>query len=97
MLSNTVQVVAGNGPRASDARADRGGADAVEGGDRPRSIRTTRIVVVGVPQLTAIMDPARAAGRCDRGWRDQVFRRFCQGHRGGGVPAPQGSATRRDG
>jgi IMP dehydrogenase len=63
-LSNTVQVVAGNVATAEATRALIGaGADAVKVGIGPGSICTTRIVAgVGVPQLTAIMDAARAAG-----------------------------------
>ena len=63
-LSNTVQVVAGNVATAEATRALIGaGADAVKVGIGPGSICTTRIVAgVGVPQLTAIMDSARAAG-----------------------------------
>lgn len=63
-LSNTVQVVAGNVATAEATRALIGaGADAVKVGIGPGSICTTRIVAgVGVPQLTAIMDSAGAAG-----------------------------------
>lgn len=63
-LSNTVQVIAGNVATAEATRALIGaGADAVKVGIGPGSICTTRIVAgVGVPQLTAIMDSARAAG-----------------------------------
>ncbi len=63
-LSNTVQVVAGNVATAEATLALIGaGADAVKVGIGPGSICTTRIVAgVGVPQLTAIMDAARAAG-----------------------------------
>jgi IMP dehydrogenase len=63
-LSNTVQVVAGNVATAEATRALIGaGADAVKVGIGPGSICTTRIVAgVGVPQLTAIMDAAGAAG-----------------------------------
>jgi IMP dehydrogenase len=63
-VSNTVQVVAGNVATAEATRALIGaGADAVKVGIGPGSICTTRIVAgVGVPQLTAIMDSARAAG-----------------------------------
>ncbi|WP_430464171.1 IMP dehydrogenase [Tabrizicola sp.] len=59
-----VQVVAGNVATAEATRALIGaGADAVKVGIGPGSICTTRIVAgVGVPQLTAIMDAARAAG-----------------------------------
>ncbi|WP_340587899.1 IMP dehydrogenase [Erythrobacter alti] len=63
-LSNHVQIVAGNvaTAEATKALADAG-ADAVKVGIGPGSICTTRIVAgVGVPQLTAIMDAASAAG-----------------------------------
>jgi len=62
-LSNEVQVVAGNVATAEATRALIGaGADAVKVGIGPGSICTTRMVAgVGVPQLTAIMDSARAA------------------------------------
>jgi IMP dehydrogenase len=62
-LSNSVQVVAGNVATydAAKALADAG-ADAIKVGIGPGSICTTRIVAgVGVPQLTAIMESARAA------------------------------------
>ena len=64
MLSNEVQVVAGNVATAEATRALIGaGADAVKVGIGPGSICTTRMVAgVGVPQLTAIMDCAAAAG-----------------------------------
>ena len=63
-LSNEVQVVAGNIATGEAARALIGsGADAVKVGIGPGSICTTRMVAgVGVPQLTAIMDCAAAAG-----------------------------------
>ena len=63
-LSNTVQVVAGNVATAEATKALIGaGADAVKVGIGPGSICTTRMVAgVGVPQLTAIMDCAAAAG-----------------------------------
>jgi len=66
-LSNTVQVVAGNVATAEATRALIGaGADAIKVGIGPGSICTTRIVAgVGVPQLTAIMDCAEAAGQSD--------------------------------
>lgn len=62
--SNAVQVVAGNVATAAATRAlIDAGADAVKVGIGPGSICTTRIVAgVGVPQLTAIMDAASAAG-----------------------------------
>ncbi|MGZ9810705.1 IMP dehydrogenase [Pseudoroseicyclus sp. H15] len=63
-LSNEVQVIAGNVATAEGTRALIGaGADAVKVGIGPGSICTTRMVAgVGVPQLTAIMDCAGAAG-----------------------------------
>ncbi|MGB3689281.1 MAG: IMP dehydrogenase [Jannaschia helgolandensis] len=63
-LSNKVQVVAGNVATTEGTRAlIDAGADAVKVGIGPGSICTTRIVAgVGVPQLTAIMDAAAAAG-----------------------------------
>ena len=63
-FSSTVQVIAGNVATAEATRALIGaGADAVKVGIGPGSICTTRSVAgVGVPQLTAVMDSARAAG-----------------------------------
>lgn len=63
-LNDKVQVVAGNIATAEAARAlIDAGADAIKVGIGPGSICTTRIVAgVGVPQLTAIMDAASAAG-----------------------------------
>ncbi len=63
-LSNEVQVIAGNVATAEATRAlIDAGADAIKVGIGPGSICTTRMVAgVGVPQLTAIMDCARAAG-----------------------------------
>src|SRR5205085_3922996 len=62
-LSNSVQVIAGNIATADAAKAlADAGADAIKVGIGPGSICTTRIVAgVGVPQLTAVMDAARAA------------------------------------
>lgn len=62
-LSNSVQIIAGNvaTSEATKALIDVG-ADAVKVGIGPGSICTTRIVAgVGVPQLTAIEDCAKAA------------------------------------
>ncbi len=61
--TNRVQIVAGNIATYDAARAlIDAGADAVKVGIGPGSICTTRIVAgVGVPQLTAISEAARAA------------------------------------
>ncbi len=61
--SNEVQVVAGNVATGEATRALIGaGADGIKVGIGPGSICTTRMVAgVGVPQLTAILDCARAA------------------------------------
>jgi IMP dehydrogenase len=61
--SNRLQVIAGNVATYDATRAlIDAGADAVKVGIGPGSICTTRIVAgVGVPQLTAVMDAARAA------------------------------------
>ena len=61
--TNRVQIVAGNVATYDAAKAlIDAGADAVKVGIGPGSICTTRIVAgVGVPQLTAITDAARAA------------------------------------
>lgn len=63
-LNSGVQIVAGNIATGEAAKALIGsGADAVKVGIGPGSICTTRMVAgVGVPQLTAIMDCAKAAG-----------------------------------
>jgi IMP dehydrogenase len=63
-LSNEVQVIAGNVATAEATQAlIDAGADAIKVGIGPGSICTTRMVAgVGVPQLTAIMDCAQAAG-----------------------------------
>ncbi len=65
-LSNSAQVVAGNVATYAATRAlIDAGADAVKVGIGPGSICTTRVVAgVGVPQLTAVMDAARAARDC---------------------------------
>jgi IMP dehydrogenase len=61
--SNGVQIIAGNVATGEATRAlIDAGADAVKVGIGPGSICTTRMVAgVGVPQLTAVMDCARAA------------------------------------
>ncbi|EEX14963.1 inosine-5'-monophosphate dehydrogenase [Citreicella sp. SE45] len=63
-MSNQVQVIAGNVATGDATRAlVDAGADAVKVGIGPGSICTTRMVAgVGVPQLTAVMECARAAG-----------------------------------
>ncbi|MAU45481.1 MAG: IMP dehydrogenase [Yangia sp.] len=63
-MSNEVQVIAGNVATGDATRAlVDAGADAVKVGIGPGSICTTRMVAgVGVPQLTAVMECARAAG-----------------------------------
>ncbi len=63
MLSNDVQIVAGNVATGEATRTLIGaGADAIKVGIGPGSICTTRMVAgVGVPQLTAISDCAEAA------------------------------------
>lgn len=62
--SNQVQVIAGNVATYDATRAlIDAGADAVKVGIGPGSICTTRMVAgVGVPQLSAVMDCASAAG-----------------------------------
>src|SRR5262249_14371066 len=61
--SNSVQVIAGNVATAEGTKAlIDAGADAVKIGIGPGSICTTRVVAgVGVPQLTAVMEAAKAA------------------------------------
>ncbi len=63
-LSNEVQIIAGNvATEAATKALINAGADAIKVGIGPGSICTTRMVAgVGVPQLTAIMDCAAAAG-----------------------------------
>lgn len=63
-LSNEVQIIAGNVATGEATRAlIDAGADGIKVGIGPGSICTTRMVAgVGVPQLTAIMDCAAAAG-----------------------------------
>ena len=62
-MSNEVQIIAGNIATADAAEAlIEAGADAIKIGIGPGSICTTRVVAgVGVPQLTAVMECARAA------------------------------------
>ncbi len=62
------QLVAGNIATYEGAKAIlKAGADAVKVGIGPGSICTTRIVAgVGVPQITAVLDAAKAAKEMDR-------------------------------
>ncbi len=66
-VSNKVAIIAGNIATREGAQAlIDAGADAIKVGIGPGSICTTRIVAgVGVPQLTAIMDAAKAARDAD--------------------------------
>ena len=59
---NSVQIIAGNIATASAAQAlYEAGADAVKVGIGPGSICTTRMIAgIGVPQITAVFDVARA-------------------------------------
>ena len=65
--SNKTQIIAGNVATADGAKAlIDAGADSVKVGIGPGSICTTRVVAgVGVPQLTAVMDAAKAARKAD--------------------------------
>ena len=62
LLSNAVQIIAGNVATPEGARAlIDAGADAVKIGIGPGSICTTRVVAgVGVPQFTAVLETAAA-------------------------------------
>ncbi|PTQ71968.1 IMP dehydrogenase [Celeribacter persicus] len=64
IFGDKVQIIAGNVATGAATKAlIDSGADAVKVGIGPGSICTTRMVAgVGVPQLTAIMDCAKAAG-----------------------------------
>ncbi len=65
--SNKTQILAGNVATADGAKAlIDAGADGIKVGIGPGSICTTRIVAgVGVPQLTAVMDAAKAAQKAN--------------------------------
>ena len=85
--SYDIQVVAGNVATGEGTRAlIEAGADAVKVGIGPGSICTTRVVSgVGVPQITAIYQSAKAAGRQGpdhRRRRNSLLRRYYQGDRG---------------
>ena len=88
-MSNAAQVIAGNIATYDGAKAlTDAGADAIKVGIGPGSICTTRIVAgVGVPQLTAVMDAARAGREAgapviaDGGVK--IFRRHRQSAGGG--------------
>ena len=64
-ISSDIQIVVGNVVTGAATRAlIEAGADAIKVGVGPGSICTTRMVAgVGVPQLTAVMDCAAAAGK----------------------------------
>ena len=85
-LSNEVQIIAGNVATGEAAQAlIDAGADAVKVGIGPGSICTTRVVAWS--RRSATHGDHGLRGGCrrhtrDRGWRDQVFRRLCKGHRG---------------
>ena len=84
-----MQLIAGNVGTYEGARDLIAlGIDGIKVGIGPGSICTTRVVTgAGVPQITAILEAARAAKghrrAGDRGRRHQVFGRHQQGHRGG--------------
>jgi len=67
LMSNSVQVLAGNVATADGARAlVDAGADAIKVGIGPGSICTTRVVAgVGMPQLTAILEAVAATQGAD--------------------------------
>ena len=84
-----IQVVAGNVATGEGTRAlIDAGADAVKVGIGPGSICTTRVVSgVGVPQITAIYQAAKAAGGTGsdhRRRRHPLLGRYHQGDRRGG-------------
>jgi len=64
-FSPTTEIIGGNVATRAGAQAlINAGADAVKDGDGTGSISTTRIVAgVGVPQITAIMEAAKACGK----------------------------------
>ena len=95
-------MVAGNVATGEGARAlIEAGADAIKVGIGPGSICTTRVVSgVGVPQVTAIYQTARAAagqGADHRRRRDPLLRRHHQGDRRGGPLRDDRRALRRPG
>ena len=82
----SVQLIGGNIATYEGAKAlIEAGVDTVKVGIGPGSICTTRVVAgVGVPQVTAIMEAARACREADKCLvgrrRHQVLRRRGQGH-----------------
>lgn len=64
-LSSSIQIIGGNiATRAGAQALINAGADAVKVGVGPGSICTTRVVAgVGVPQITAIMEAAKACNK----------------------------------
>ncbi|MBF8252888.1 MAG: IMP dehydrogenase [Actinobacteria bacterium] len=64
-FSSTIQIIGGNVATRAGAQAlINAGADAVKVGVGPGSICTTRVVAgVGVPQITAIMEAAKACNK----------------------------------
>jgi len=64
-LFKNIDIIGGNVATASATRdLIKAGADAVKVGVGPGSICTTRVIAgIGIPQLTAVMDCAKAAGR----------------------------------
>jgi hypothetical protein len=88
-LSNTVQVIAGNVATGEATRALIGaGADAVKVGIGPGSdLHDADRRGRGCAATDGDHGRFAGGGRCagDRGWWDQVFRRFRQGDCGGGL------------
>ena len=84
-----MELIAGNIATEEAARdLISAGADAVKVGMGPGSICTTRVVSgVGMPQITAILNCARATREAniplDRRRRNQVLRRYHKGAGGG--------------
>ena len=82
-----IEVVAGN-VATNEGAIDliRAGADAIKVGIGPGSICTTRVISgVGVPQITAIYEAAKAAEAVGyanhRRWRNSLFGRYDESNR----------------